>query len=215
MITFSVKIKSIQFIPELKLTTRQTKEVGVFAIKTLINRVQNKYTDVHDTQMPPYSSKPIYVKVGTAKGKVVLKSGRVVIAPLNKSVKVIDIRQGGSKGKFKNSIVRGKGYIRFPNRATYKRYLGHSGNRDLTETGKMLGAIVILSATGVYAKIITLGFRDIKQEGKARGNAAIADWMGLSPSDQIKVVKLVNSIFEENLKLPSTFQSSKLLAGIS
>lgn len=219
MITFSVKVKSVQFIPELKLTPKQDRQIGKTAINSLVNRVQQDHTDVYDSQMPAYSPKPIYVKVGMQGGQAVLKSGRITIASLSslrkRGVKIIDIRGGSNGKKFKNSVVRTGNSIRFPNRAAYKKFLGKSGNRDLTETGKMLGALVITSITGIYAKVITIGFKDLKQAKKAGGNAAITDWMGLSPSDQSRIFRLVNGMIEDNLKLPASFSGQKSYTTVS
>lgn len=205
MIKFSVKVKSVQYIPELKLSDKQSREVGKVAISSVINRVQKKHTDIYDVPMPAYSPKPIYVKLGTSKGVTVLKSGRIPIISLkalrHSGVKIIDGRSRSTrKGKLKNAVVRTGNSVRFPNRAAYKRYIGASGYRDLTETGKMLGALVILSMSGIYAKVITIGFNSLKQEAKARGNSKITNWLGISPADSVKITRLVESMIGDNLK---------------
>lgn len=205
IIQFSAKVTSLQRIPELKLTNQQTKQIGKYAIDSLVSRVQNKHTDIYDSPMPPYTNRPVYVKLGKSRGKIVLKSGRVPIASVDSlrqaGAKIIRVKSG-TAANIRNAVINTGKSLKFPNRAAYKRFLGKSGLRDLTETGAMLGALMITSTSGIYAKVITISFTDPVQERKAAGNMRWADWFGLSPSDERKIVDVVENIFAQNLGIP-------------
>ena len=205
LISFSAKVTSLQRIPELKLTNTQTKEIGQLAIGSLINRVQNKHTDIYDSPMPPYSNRPVYVKLGKSRGRAVIKSGRIPITSVDSlrqaGAKIIRVKRG-TDTNIRNAVLNTGKSLKFPNRAAYKRFLGKSGLRDLTETGAMLGALMVTSTSGTYAKVITISFTDPVQERKAAGNMRWADWFGLSPSDERKIVNIVENIFAQNLGIP-------------
>jgi hypothetical protein len=208
MLKFSVKVKSVQRIPELKLTDKQSKLIGNTAIHSLIDRVQNENTDIHGRPFPEYSNRPVYVKLGKSGGTAVIKSGRIPIASLSAlkraGAKIID----GSKSikkQGRKQVVRSGNSLRFANRSEYKKFLGKSGRRDLTDTGAMLDAIVVTNISGVYAKVITIGFKNPMQEAKARGNVKWIgeQWAGLSPIEQIRISRMVEDIFAKNLGLRS------------
>jgi hypothetical protein len=207
MIKFSVKVTSIQRIPELKLTDKQSRLIGNTAINSVIERVQVENTDIYNKPMPSYSERPVYVKLGTSKGKAVIKSGRIPIASLSAlkraGARIID----GSKSikkQGRKSVVRSGNTLRFKNRSEYKKFLGRSGRRDLTDTGAMLDAIVITGLSGVYAKVITIGFKNPLQEAKARGNVKWIgeQWAGLTPIQQLRITSMVENMFAKNLGLP-------------
>lgn len=209
MIKFSVKVTSIQRIPELTLTDKQSRLIGNTAINSVIERVQVENTDIYNKPMPAYSDRPVYVKLGSSKGKAVIKSGRIPIASLSSlkraGARIID----GSKSikkQGKKSVVRTGNTLRFKNRSEYKKFLGKSGRRDLTDTGAMLDAIVITGISGVYAKVITIGFKNPAQEAKARGNVKWIgeQWAGLTPIQQLRITSMVESMFAKNLGLSET-----------
>lgn len=212
MVSISAKVR-LQPIAPLKFTPTEDKKIGNLIVSSVKDRVQRRNEGVNDSAMPEYSTRPIYVRVGKYAGMAVLKRGRVPIIALDglrrAGAKIIDIRKGParSKGALKNAVVRTGNSIRFPNRAAYKKFLGRSGRRDLTETGAMLRALVVLSTSGVYAKVITIGFRSAKESGKAQGNQRYANWFGMSPSDTSKVVNLVTEMVSKKLSIPTAFVS--------
>jgi len=91
MIKFSIKIKSIQRIPDMQLTDAQSKIIGNTAIQSLRDRVQNENSDLYNAPMESYSDRPVYVKLGTSKGLSVIKSGRIAIA------KISALRRAGAR----------------------------------------------------------------------------------------------------------------------
>jgi len=208
LIQFSIRVTKLEKIPELRLTQQQTEKIGKTAIKELKNRVQQQHTSIYDTPMPPYSDKPIYVALGKSGGRAVITSGAVPIKSLNAlrkaGARIVDARNTSAKlskkiGKIRNAVINTGTSLRFENRTAYKRFLGQSGLRDLTETGAMLDALVITSITGDSAQVITIGFTDLVQERKAAGNMIYADWFGLSPSNELKITQLVESMIAKNL----------------
>lgn len=213
LIKFKVKVSSIQKIPGAGLSQDQILDLGNLAIKEQIKRVQTKHTGIFDEPMPAYSDKPIYVKLSRDRGKAVLKSGNITLKSLaslrRAGVRIIDTRHAGPKlrraqAKVKNAVRITGESVKFPNRTAYKRYLGKSGLRDLTDTGQMLAALVIVSRTGnQYVKVISIGFTDPVQEKKAAGNMRWADWFGLSPSNEIKIAAAAEKMVAKNLKSAS------------
>lgn len=207
MIKFSVKVKSIQRIPELKLTDKQSKLIGNTSIQSLIGRVQNENTDLYNTPMEPYSNRPVYVKLGNSKGSAVIKSGRIAIAKLSALKRAgARIVTGNikSKGQRNKTVVNTGKSLRFKNRTVYKQFLGKSGRRDLTDTGTMLNAIIITGISGVYAKVITVGFKNSLQEQRAIGNIKWnkgRDWFGLTSIQQLRITSMVENMLAKNLGL--------------
>jgi len=209
MIIFKVKVPSFQKISSVALKPEQVNTIGTFAIKQLVKRVQKSNTGIFDEPMPPYSPKPVYIKLGKSNGRAVIKSGNITIASLNSlrraGARIIDTRNSGprlrrAQSKIKNAVRITGSSVKFQNRAAYKRYLGKSGLRDLTETGAMLSALVVLSSTGSKTvKVIGIGFVDPVQERKAAGNMLWADWFGLSPSNQLKVTAAIEKMIAKNL----------------
>ena len=208
LVNFSVKVTQLQNIPSVKLTPQQVTKIGKDSIKALKNRVQQQHTSIYDAPMPPYSDKPIYVKLGKDGGKAVIRSGSVPIKSLNAlrkaGARIVSTRGAGAKlgkkiRKLRNAVINTGESLRFANRTAYKRFLGQSGLRDLTETGAMLAALVITSISGDTAKVITIGFTDPVQERKAAGNMQWADWFGMSPNDEIKIIEEVETMVAKNL----------------
>jgi len=208
MIKFKVKV-NFKNIPNASLTEDQSNALGALVIKEQIKRVQNQHTGIFDEPMAAYSPKPIYVKLGKVGGRAVLKSGNITIASLNalkkNGARIIDTRNAGprlrrAQAKIKNAVRITGESVKFPNRAAYKHYLGKSGLRDLTDTGVMLSALVVLPSSGSkYVKVISVGFTDPVQERKAAGNLLWADWFGMSPSNQIKISNAVEKMVAKNL----------------
>jgi hypothetical protein len=204
MIKFSVKVKSVQRIPELKLTDRQSRLIGTTAIQSVLSRVQSENTDLDNKPFPAYSNRPVYVRLGTSKGVAVIKSGRIPIATLsslkNAGARIIEGGKG-IKSQGRKTVIRTGKSLRFKNRTEYKKFLGRSGRRDLFDTGAMLAAIVVTGISGVYAKVITIGFKNPAQDAKARGNVKWigAQWLGLTPIQQLRITDMVQALLANNL----------------
>lgn len=210
LVNFSVKVTSRTTIPKASLTPVQSTAIGNKAITRLVNRVQRKNTGIYDEQMPPYSARPIYVALGKDRGRAVIKSGSITIKSLNalrkSGARIVSTKDASPKllrkiKGIKNAVVNTGNALKFANRTAYKRFLGKSGLRDLTETGAMLDALVVISVSGNSAKVITIGYTDPIQARKAAGNMKWADWFGLSPNDERILTAAVEKMVGDNLNL--------------
>ena len=88
-------------------------------------------------------------------------------------------------------MARTRKSAKFANYAAYKIAIGRSGKRDLMQSGRMLGAIAVVSVSGSAA---TVGFTRAEEELKARGNQAIEPWMGLSPNNKKAVIQFAETL---------------------
>lgn len=177
-----------------QLTTVQMRELGEEVVQMVVDRVQRRNKDSYDRSFPAYSNRPIYVPI---KGRGASVRGRArfqnVTAYRNRRQEL-----AGSKRLRGVKLSANKKTVKFPNRAAYKRFIGRSGNRDLTETGAMLNALGVISASNTR---IVVGIKSRSLASKAAGQIGPGrqpiDWLPLSPNDARKVVSRAKEMFNQ------------------
>lgn len=188
---FQLTVKDV--IPE-----NVRKQVGRAAIETVINRIRNA-EDVTDSPATPYSAHgPIYIPVarsfrggGWKAGKAIKGVGSNSAYGYGVSRRFASTRN--SAGATIDGYSRTGHSLRFENYSHFKRYLGRSGSRDLEVTGEMLRAIGITE--NVHASV-SIGFDDLKQEMKMKGNQNRSVQWGISPNDMEKLYALLEGILD-------------------
>jgi hypothetical protein len=93
-------------------------------------------------------------------------------------------------------VRRGRKTARFENYAAMKKAMGRSGRRDLSLTGRMLASLGIVQTTPTS---VTIGFLEVAEERKARGNQKRDRFFGLSVTDRQKVIQFAKRIL--NLRI--------------
>jgi hypothetical protein len=171
----ATRIKSDK--PVLKaLTQAQLTVIAGAAIVEERRRVVERHEGIDNTPMRPYSPKgPIYVPL-TGKGRTKTSlGGREIITPKDRG----RAKKAGTAGN--GAPTPSRKSMKFANYASFKRYIGKDGQRDLERSGRMLRAVGIVSRGKGYVEI---GFFRREEELKARGNERRVKWFGLSPKGQ-------------------------------
>lgn len=196
-------------IPAPALTASQRRRVGGEAIGQIHERVTQKHLGLNGSALPPYSTKgPIYIPItGPGRTKSDL-GGRSVITSRDiskmrkRGVRIAGMRppSGGYGARTSTTVDGGRTAsgrsMKFANRAEYKRAMGKSGQRDLEETGQMLGSMTL---TQNRPELIELGFTNEIAERKGFFNEEADPWFGLAPEDVPPVTAMVDGFLIENL----------------
>lgn len=181
------------------------REIASAAISTVQSRIRNSQ-DITDSTATPYSQRgPIYIPV--VNGLKHWNSNNPNRGYLrgvghNKYLRTYGVSKRYTSFAKKNGTSgdgpsRTGNSLRFKNWEHFKKYLGHSGSRDLEVTGKMLRSILV---TDNQPFSVSIGFIDDKEEAKMKGNQARSPQFGFSPNDIERIYKAFDEMLDRNAK---------------
>src|SRR6185312_3201902 len=192
-------------LPKIHMSPAQRQKLGARIVEVLRNRMFNSI-NVFDGPAKDYSPYgPIYMPLtwGIRKERV----GNSIFSWPGRGVRQLGGRYSVKKSDYLKHLTKlgypvrvgGKANLqyrdlksaKFANYAEFKEFIGHSGKRDLSLTGKMLADIAMVADTESEVQI---GFNSEEQQQISKGNERYNPAWGLSPSDRDKVKETFDEI---------------------